>query len=337
MHLPTEARTLLKPSNLKCNVHSGLITRGGACASPSELSSPYVATNTSSAMTEDSSYVVDQPMTSAYSSPTTNFPCELYLRLCKYRHWRRRPPRAYPPRPHHPLRFYRRSRTVRATSCRRRTDMNAITHIAPGSRVPISNGMRDDTAASFVQRRTTVSTRATDGSRISTPHATLRSLFPPCPRGARRAGAPLASQHARRRPHPQGSARHAMFPHPPNVRISSPPLAATPVHSTLTRTTGDDARRAAAAETIRIWESVRFRLLSLFLCCFLVFSMFLSFGGRRAYVSYPRTWTRVLGSDSYRLWGRSPQAAQLLRIAARTNPGILAQIMARRARPTDGK
>ncbi|KAJ6529863.1 hypothetical protein DFH09DRAFT_153439 [Mycena vulgaris] len=181
MHLPTEARTLLKPSNLKCNVHSGLITRGGACASPSELSSPYVATNTSSAMTEDSSYVVDQPMTSAYSSPTTNFPCELYLRLCKYRHWRRRPPRAYPPRPHHPLRFYRRSRTVRATSCRRRTDMNAITHIAPGSRVPISNGIRDDTAASFVQRRTTVSTRATDGSRISTPHATLRSLFPPLP------------------------------------------------------------------------------------------------------------------------------------------------------------
>ncbi|KAJ7902225.1 hypothetical protein B0H13DRAFT_1621620 [Mycena leptocephala] len=40
---------------------------------------------------------------------------------------------------------------------------------------------------------------------------------------------------------------------------------------------------------------------------------------------------------AFRLWGRSPQTAQLLRIAARRNPGILARIMARRARPTDGK
>ncbi|KAJ7440939.1 hypothetical protein FB451DRAFT_1299348 [Mycena latifolia] len=40
---------------------------------------------------------------------------------------------------------------------------------------------------------------------------------------------------------------------------------------------------------------------------------------------------------AFRLWGCSPQAAQLLRIAARTNPGILAKIMARRARPTEGK
>ncbi|KAJ6580004.1 hypothetical protein DFH09DRAFT_1260399 [Mycena vulgaris] len=40
---------------------------------------------------------------------------------------------------------------------------------------------------------------------------------------------------------------------------------------------------------------------------------------------------------AFRLWGRSPQAAQLLRIAACTNPGILAKIMARRARPTEGK
>ncbi|KAF7368590.1 hypothetical protein MVEN_00182800 [Mycena venus] len=38
-----------------------------------------------------------------------------------------------------------------------------------------------------------------------------------------------------------------------------------------------------------------------------------------------------------KLWGRSPQAAQLLRIAARVNPGILIKIMARRARPTEGK
>ncbi|KAJ7455452.1 hypothetical protein FB451DRAFT_1564897 [Mycena latifolia] len=37
---------------------------------------------------------------------------------------------------------------------------------------------------------------------------------------------------------------------------------------------------------------------------------------------------------AFRLWGRSPQASQLLRIAARTNPGILAKIMARRARPS---
>jgi hypothetical protein len=37
---------------------------------------------------------------------------------------------------------------------------------------------------------------------------------------------------------------------------------------------------------------------------------------------------------AFRLWGRSPQAAQLLRIAARTNPDILARIMARRARPS---
>ncbi|KAJ7925617.1 hypothetical protein B0H13DRAFT_2569451 [Mycena leptocephala] len=40
---------------------------------------------------------------------------------------------------------------------------------------------------------------------------------------------------------------------------------------------------------------------------------------------------------AFRLWGRSPQTAQLLRIAARTNPGILAKIIARRARPTEGK
>ncbi|KAJ7880001.1 hypothetical protein B0H14DRAFT_2500435 [Mycena olivaceomarginata] len=37
---------------------------------------------------------------------------------------------------------------------------------------------------------------------------------------------------------------------------------------------------------------------------------------------------------AFRLWGRSPQTAQLLRIAARTNPDILARIMARRARPS---
>ncbi|KAJ7646016.1 hypothetical protein DFH06DRAFT_1270905 [Mycena polygramma] len=40
---------------------------------------------------------------------------------------------------------------------------------------------------------------------------------------------------------------------------------------------------------------------------------------------------------AFKLWGRSPQSAQLLRIAARTNPGILAKIMARRARPTGAK
>ncbi|KAJ7201991.1 hypothetical protein B0H12DRAFT_1162915 [Mycena haematopus] len=40
---------------------------------------------------------------------------------------------------------------------------------------------------------------------------------------------------------------------------------------------------------------------------------------------------------AFKLWGRSPQASQLLRIAARTNPGILAKIVGRRARPTQGK
>ncbi|KAJ7769866.1 hypothetical protein B0H16DRAFT_1365255 [Mycena metata] len=40
---------------------------------------------------------------------------------------------------------------------------------------------------------------------------------------------------------------------------------------------------------------------------------------------------------AFKLWGRSPLAAQLLRMAARKNPGVLANIMARRTRPTDGK
>ncbi|KAJ6506845.1 hypothetical protein C8R45DRAFT_970713 [Mycena sanguinolenta] len=40
---------------------------------------------------------------------------------------------------------------------------------------------------------------------------------------------------------------------------------------------------------------------------------------------------------AFKLWGRSPQASQLLRIAARTNPDILAKIIGRRARPTEGK
>ncbi|KAJ7646024.1 hypothetical protein DFH06DRAFT_1424747 [Mycena polygramma] len=38
---------------------------------------------------------------------------------------------------------------------------------------------------------------------------------------------------------------------------------------------------------------------------------------------------------AFRLWGRSPQTAQLLCIAARTNPGIFASIMARRAQPNE--
>ncbi|KAF7341828.1 hypothetical protein MSAN_02038000 [Mycena sanguinolenta] len=36
---------------------------------------------------------------------------------------------------------------------------------------------------------------------------------------------------------------------------------------------------------------------------------------------------------AFKLWGRCPQASQLLRIAARTNPDILAKIIGRRARP----
>ncbi|KAJ6572692.1 hypothetical protein DFH09DRAFT_1460538 [Mycena vulgaris] len=169
--------------------------------------------------------------------------------------------------------------------------MNAITHIAPGSRVPISNGVRDDTAASFVQRRTTVSTRATDGSRISTPHTTLRSLFPLARAGhVERAHLPPASTHdvalirkaARAAP---------CFPIPPTC-ASSPPRSLPP---------------QCKAPTPARW-------------------------GTTPAEQQPR---KRLGSGNP-LWGRSPQAAQLLRMA-RTNPGILAQIMARRARPTDGK
>ncbi|KAF7362562.1 hypothetical protein MVEN_00604500 [Mycena venus] len=40
---------------------------------------------------------------------------------------------------------------------------------------------------------------------------------------------------------------------------------------------------------------------------------------------------------AFKLWGPSPQAAQFLHIAARTNPGILAKIIGRRGRPTEGK
>ncbi|KAJ7866633.1 hypothetical protein B0H14DRAFT_3861986, partial [Mycena olivaceomarginata] len=58
-----------------------------------------------------SSYVVDRPTTSAFSSPTTNFSCDLYLRLCEYRQSaaptrsrialrRLFPPRALCPAPH---------------------------------------------------------------------------------------------------------------------------------------------------------------------------------------------------------------------------------------------
>jgi hypothetical protein len=38
---------------------------------------------------------------------------------------------------------------------------------------------------------------------------------------------------------------------------------------------------------------------------------------------------------AFRLKGHCPQAAQLLRIAVRTNPDILAKIIGRRARPSE--
>lgn len=38
---------------------------------------------------------------------------------------------------------------------------------------------------------------------------------------------------------------------------------------------------------------------------------------------------------AFKLWARTPQSAQLLRIVARTNPGILAKIIGRRARPNE--
>ncbi|KAF8206808.1 hypothetical protein K438DRAFT_1816452 [Mycena galopus ATCC 62051] len=40
---------------------------------------------------------------------------------------------------------------------------------------------------------------------------------------------------------------------------------------------------------------------------------------------------------AFKLWGRSPQASQFLRIAARSNPGILAKVLGRVQRPTEGK
>ena len=38
---------------------------------------------------------------------------------------------------------------------------------------------------------------------------------------------------------------------------------------------------------------------------------------------------------AFKLWDRCPQSVQLLRLAARTNPGILAKIIGRRARPSE--
>ncbi|KAJ7769805.1 hypothetical protein B0H16DRAFT_1516473 [Mycena metata] len=63
-------------------------------------------------------------------------------------------------------------------------------------------------------------------------------------------------------------------------------------------------------------------------------------GGHRMEEEYARADCDMIHSAAlaaFRLWGRSPQTAQLLRIAARNNPSVLANILARRTRPTDGK
>ncbi|KAJ7509144.1 hypothetical protein B0H11DRAFT_1963979 [Mycena galericulata] len=46
--------------------------------------------------------------------------------------------------------------------------------------------------------------------------------------------------------------------------------------------------------------------------------------------------THTAALAAFKLWGRCPQAAQLLRIAVRSNPAILVKIIARRARPVQG-
>ncbi|KAJ7689612.1 hypothetical protein B0H17DRAFT_1066332 [Mycena rosella] len=56
------------------------------------------------------------------------------------------------------------------------------------------------------------------------------------------------------------------------------------------------------------------------------------------YAQYPAgNLAHTAALAAFKLWGPCPQAAQLLRIAARTNPAILARIIGRRAQPVEGK
>ncbi|KAJ6454130.1 hypothetical protein C8R45DRAFT_944721 [Mycena sanguinolenta] len=51
----------------------------------------------------------------------------------------------------------------------------------------------------------------------------------------------------------------------------------------------------------------------------------------------PSTMAYTAALAAFKLWGRSPQTSQLLRIAVRTNPAILAKIIGRRTQPTEAK
>ncbi|KAJ7863993.1 hypothetical protein B0H14DRAFT_457351 [Mycena olivaceomarginata] len=163
MHRPTDARTRLKLSNLKCDVHLGLITRGGGCASPSahsdvtyesptlvhqrwkgwnvglrweyghpsaRLDAPYSQYDRSLSAPSACSYAclvfvapiccytqVDRPTTPACSSPTMNFPFELYLYLCEYRPRSRSRRSAVCPHPRSPSPAPRNRNTSDACQC----------------------------------------------------------------------------------------------------------------------------------------------------------------------------------------------------------------------------
>lgn len=115
------------------------------------------------------------------------------------------------------------------------------------------NGVRVDTSEPFAQRRTTASTRATDRSRAAQP----------CSCGARRARAPLASQHARRRPHPRDSARRATLPHPPTCASPFPARCHLSAQHPLLARRGTTLAKWPR-ERLGFGNRVRFRLLSLF-------------------------------------------------------------------------